>query len=62
MNLRLFLTIKRAAIALGVAPSTIHRLINDRIIAGEQITPGAPELAVGGTRNSRRNVVFGGSQ
>jgi DNA invertase Pin-like site-specific DNA recombinase len=30
------LTIKR------VAPSTIHRLINDGIIAGEQITPGAP--------------------
>ena len=36
------LTIKRAAIALGVAPSTIHRLLNDGIIAGEQITPGAP--------------------
>src|SRR5262245_14109013 len=36
------LTIKRAAIALGVATSTIHRLINDGIIAGEQITPGAP--------------------
>src|SRR5439155_15501443 len=35
-------TIKRAAIALGVATSTIHRLINDGIIAGEQITPGAP--------------------
>jgi hypothetical protein len=27
---------------IGVAPSTIHRLINDGIIAGEQITPGAP--------------------
>jgi DNA invertase Pin-like site-specific DNA recombinase len=36
------LTIKRAAIALGVAPSTMHRLINDGIIAGEQLTPGAP--------------------
>jgi DNA invertase Pin-like site-specific DNA recombinase/predicted DNA-binding transcriptional regulator AlpA len=36
------LTIKRAAIALGVATSTIHRLLNDGIIAGEQITPGAP--------------------
>jgi len=36
------LTIKSVAIALGVAPSTIHRLINDGIIAGEQITPGAP--------------------
>ena len=36
------LTIARAAIALGVAPSTIHRLLNDGIIAGEQITPGAP--------------------
>jgi len=36
------MTIARAAIALGVAPSTIHRLLNDGIIAGEQITPGAP--------------------
>ena len=36
------LTIKRAAAALGVAPSTIHRLLNDGIIAGEQLTPGAP--------------------
>src|SRR6516165_3652968 len=36
------LTIKRAAIELGVAPSTIHRLINDGIIGGEQVTPGAP--------------------
>jgi len=36
------LTIKLVATALGVAPSTIHRLINDGIIAGEQITPGAP--------------------
>jgi excisionase family DNA binding protein len=36
------LTIKRAATALGVAPSTIHRLINDGIMAGEQIAPGAP--------------------
>jgi DNA invertase Pin-like site-specific DNA recombinase len=36
------MTIKSAAIALGVAPSTIHRLLNDGIIAGEQITLGAP--------------------
>ena len=36
------LTIKQAAGALGVAPSTIHRLLNDGIIAGEQLTPGAP--------------------
>jgi len=36
------LTIKKAAIVLGVAPSTIHRLLNDGIIAGEQLTPGAP--------------------
>ena len=37
------MTIKRAAIALGVAPSTIHRLLNDGIIAGEQhpARPGA---------------------
>ena len=36
------LTIKAVAVALGVAPSTIHRLLNDGIVAGEQVTPGAP--------------------
>ncbi len=36
------LGIKKAASALGVAPSTIHRLLNDGIIPGEQLTPGAP--------------------
>ena len=36
------LNIRHAAAALGVAPSTIHRLLNDGIIAGEQVTPGAP--------------------
>jgi excisionase family DNA binding protein len=36
------LTIKAAAAQLGVATSTIHRLINDGIIAGDQLTPGAP--------------------
>ena len=34
--------IKQAAAELGVVPSTIHRLLNDGIIAGEQLTPGAP--------------------
>jgi hypothetical protein len=29
------LTIKKAAAALGVAPSTLHRLLNDGIIGGE---------------------------
>jgi DNA invertase Pin-like site-specific DNA recombinase len=36
------MTVRQAAAALGVAPSTIHRLLNDGIIAGEQLTPGAP--------------------
>jgi predicted DNA-binding transcriptional regulator AlpA len=36
------LTIREAAEALGVAPSTLHRHLNDGLIAGEQITPGAP--------------------
>jgi DNA invertase Pin-like site-specific DNA recombinase/predicted DNA-binding transcriptional regulator AlpA len=36
------LTIKQTADALGVAPSTIHRWLNDGTIAGEQLTPGAP--------------------
>jgi DNA invertase Pin-like site-specific DNA recombinase/predicted DNA-binding transcriptional regulator AlpA len=39
---RELLTIKQAAGALGVAPSTVHRLLNDGIIPGEQLTPGAP--------------------
>ena len=36
------LNIKEAAQILGVAPSTVHRWLNDGFIAGEQITPGAP--------------------
>lgn len=36
------LSIQKAAPVLGVAPSTLHRLINDGIIPGEQVTPGAP--------------------
>jgi predicted DNA-binding transcriptional regulator AlpA len=36
------LTIRKAAAALGIAPSTLHRLLNDGIIAGEQPTPCAP--------------------
>ena len=35
-------TVDRAAQELGVAPSTLHRWLNDGFIAGEQITPGAP--------------------
>jgi excisionase family DNA binding protein len=35
-------TIKEAARILDIAPSTIHRWLNDGFIAGEQITPGAP--------------------
>ena len=35
-------TVRQAAVALSVAPSTIHRLLNDGVIAGEQLTPGAP--------------------
>jgi DNA invertase Pin-like site-specific DNA recombinase/predicted DNA-binding transcriptional regulator AlpA len=36
------LTVRKAAAALGIAASTLHRLLNDGIIAGEQLTPGAP--------------------
>jgi DNA invertase Pin-like site-specific DNA recombinase len=36
------LNITQTAAALGVATSTIHRWLNDGIIAGEQLTPGAP--------------------
>ena len=35
-------TIDRAAEILSVAPSTVHRWLNDGFIAGEQLTPGAP--------------------
>lgn len=35
-------TVTAAAKLLGVAPSTVHRWINDGFIAGEQLTPGAP--------------------
>ena len=35
-------TIERAAQALGLAPSTLHRWLNDGFIAGAQVTPGAP--------------------
>ena len=36
------LTIEQMAKTLGIAPSTLHRWLNDGFIAGEQITPGAP--------------------
>ncbi len=35
-------TVQKAAEILSVAPSTVHRWLNDGFIAGEQITPGAP--------------------
>ena len=36
------MNVRQIADALGVAASTVHRWLNDGIIAGEQITPGAP--------------------
>lgn len=36
------MTVRDAAKVLGVAPSTLHRHLNDGIIVGEQLTPGAP--------------------
>ncbi len=35
-------TIQEAARILDIAPSTLHRWLNDGFIAGEQLTPGAP--------------------
>ena len=35
-------TIQRASEILRVAPSTVHRWLNEGFIAGEQLTPGAP--------------------
>jgi DNA invertase Pin-like site-specific DNA recombinase len=36
------MTIAQAAKLLDVAPSTVHRWLNDGFIVGEQLTPGAP--------------------
>jgi len=36
------LSIKQAAEKIGIAPSTLHRWLNDGFVAGEQLTPGAP--------------------
>jgi len=36
------LTVADAATELGLAPSTLHRWLNDGFVAGEQLTPGAP--------------------
>lgn len=36
------MTIAAAALVLNIAPSTMHRWLNDGLIAGEQVTPGAP--------------------
>jgi hypothetical protein len=36
------LTVADAAAELGLAPSTLHRWLNDGFIAGEQLTPAAP--------------------
>ena len=36
------MTIALAAAELKVAPSTLHRWLNEGLIAGEQVTPGAP--------------------
>ena len=36
------MTVAAAAAALNVAPSTLHRWLNDGLIAGQQVTPGAP--------------------
>jgi DNA invertase Pin-like site-specific DNA recombinase len=36
------MTIREAAEVLDLAPSTLHRHLNDGRIAGEQVTPGAP--------------------
>ena len=35
-------SVRQAAKVLGVATSTIHRMLNDGFLSGEQITPGAP--------------------
>ncbi len=35
-------SIKQAAKILDLAPSTLHRWVNDGFVAGEQVTPGAP--------------------
>jgi DNA invertase Pin-like site-specific DNA recombinase len=47
-------TIKRTSEILGVAPSTVHRWLNDGFIAGEQLTPTAPwRIRITGDLRSR---------
>jgi predicted site-specific integrase-resolvase len=36
------LPIQKAAKVLGIAASTLHRWLNAGLVAGEQLTPGAP--------------------
>lgn len=36
------MSIAAAAVALDVAPSTLHRWLNEGLIAGEQVTAGSP--------------------
>jgi DNA invertase Pin-like site-specific DNA recombinase len=47
------LPIAKAADALGVAPSTLHRWLNDGFVAGEQDTPGAPGGSASTTSSAR---------
>ena len=45
---------RESSTQLGLAPSTLHRWLNDGFIAGEQITPGAPwRIRVNGELRSR---------
>ncbi len=37
-----WLSIRQVAATLGIAPSTLHRWVNDGFIAAAQVTPGAP--------------------
>ena len=36
------MSVAAAAVALNVAPSTVHRWLNEGLMQGEQVTPGAP--------------------
>jgi len=40
------MTVERAAQTLGLAPSTLHRWLNDGFIVGEQVTPGASSVSL----------------
>jgi excisionase family DNA binding protein len=55
-----WLTMSEAATALGVTNHVIHRLIQDRVLAAEQVVPGAPyQIRASDLHDERVIAAFG---